>query len=72
MLTMELNEYMNANNVPLSAIADGKKIKSSYLSQIKNGKKIPSPKIARIISERIKKLGGSVTELELLYPEKKG
>ena len=64
---MELNEYLNINNLPLSAIADGKKLKPSYLSQIKNKQKIPSPKIARLISIAT---GGAVTEMDILFPNK--
>ena len=63
---MTLKEYIKKNKIPLSAIADGKVLKTSYLSQIKNKKKIPSAAIAMRIQQAT---GGAVTVMELLFPE---
>jgi len=65
---MTLDEYIETNKIPLSVIADGKVLKTSYLSQIKNKKKIPSATIAAAISEAT---GGAVTVMELLFPANK-
>lgn len=66
---MTLNEYIEKNKIPLSVIADGKVLKTSYLSQIKNKKKIPSATIAAAIEQAT---GGAVTLRELLFPDQKG
>ena len=63
---MTLKEYIKKNKIPLSAIADGKELKTSSQSQIKKKKKIASAAIAMRIQQAT---GGAVTVMELLFPE---
>lgn len=63
---MNLQQWMNRNNVSNTALAIIVDVHNSYVSHIKKNTRRPSPELALKIQEAT---NGEVTVMELLYPK---
>lgn len=66
---MNLNEYLQTNDLTVSKFAIFSRLNQPTLWRIVNGKFKPSAKTASIIEQAT---GGAVTLRELLFPEQTG